>query len=456
MNNEANHVPDCSAIPPEARVERIRRALPAEGLFAGKEWLVSPDPFPLSPERFRFLEDFGRLLDKFTRACNELYRLSVRGKAPAWIHEYLDRGKPRELVESSRSKSLASQVARVIRPDLLLTETGFAVSELDNLPGGIGLTAWMNQAYSGLGDDVIGGGEGMLDGFEGIHPNGADIIVSRECSDYRPEMDWLAAQLNRRAAGGEGKLWKVLDAESYAPGGDERGIYRFLELFDLGNIPSADAVRRVAEDGTRDVSPPFKPFLEEKLWSALFWMRPLRPLWSRLLRESNRRRLEEVIPYSWIVDPSPLPQHAVIPRLDINRWEEMGEFSQAERQLVLKISGFSELAWGGRSVRIGHDLSQDEWRAAIREALERFETNPYVLQEFQKSRIVEHSFWNAEARRVETMKGRVRLCPYYFIGGDGSVGLKGVLATVCPADKKILHGMRDAIMAPCRVSESGY
>ena len=25
----------------------------------------------------------------------------------------------------------------------------------------------------------------------------------------------------------------------------------------------------------------------------------------------------------------------------------------------------------------------------------------------------------------------------------------GVLATVCPADKKILHGMRDAMMLPC-------
>ena len=27
----------------------------------------------------------------------------------------------------------------------------------------------------------------------------------------------------------------------------------------------------------------------------------------------------------------------------------------------------------------------------------------------------------------------------------------GILATICPADKKILHGMKDAIMAPCAV-----
>ena len=45
------------------------------------------------------------------------------------------------------------------------------------------------------------------------------------------------------------------------------------------------------------------------------------------------------------------------------------------------------------------------------------------------------------------MKGRVRLCPYYFCGVR-ETKLGGVLATICPADKKLLHGMKDAILAP--------
>jgi len=52
------------------------------------------------------------------------------------------------------------------------------------------------------------------------------------------------------------------------------------------------------------------------------------------------------------------------------------------------------------------------------------------------------------------MNGRVRLCPYYFVSGDGDAArsqLGGVLATVNPADKKIIHGMTDAILAPCAV-----
>jgi hypothetical protein len=45
------------------------------------------------------------------------------------------------------------------------------------------------------------------------------------------------------------------------------------------------------------------------------------------------------------------------------------------------------------------------------------------------------------------MKGRIRLSPYYFVE-PGKVQLRGALATIVPADKKLLHGMRDAIMVP--------
>ena len=48
------------------------------------------------------------------------------------------------------------------------------------------------------------------------------------------------------------------------------------------------------------------------------------------------------------------------------------------------------------------------------------------------------------------MSGRARLSPYYFVS-DGQAKLAGILATVCPLDKKLIHGMRDAIMVPCSV-----
>lgn len=50
------------------------------------------------------------------------------------------------------------------------------------------------------------------------------------------------------------------------------------------------------------------------------------------------------------------------------------------------------------------------------------------------------------------MSGRVRLSPYYFVEGD-QAKLGGILATICPKDKKIIHGMRDADpMVPCSLA----
>ena len=174
------------------------------------------------------------------------------------------------------------------------------------------------------------------------------------------------------------------------------------------------------------------------------------------------KRLQDIIPRSWILDPAPLPHHGVIPKIEINSFKELKKFSQREREYVLKISGFSEIGWGSRSVSIGHDLSQEEWSAAIENGLNSFDDHPYVLQEFHNGKLVHHPYFDPESGRVVDMEGRVRLCPYYFTEpsesgtGTPTIKLGGVLATICPADKKIIHGMSEAIMVPCRVDEDGY
>jgi hypothetical protein len=48
------------------------------------------------------------------------------------------------------------------------------------------------------------------------------------------------------------------------------------------------------------------------------------------------------------------------------------------------------------------------------------------------------------------MPGRARITPYYFVVGD-DVRLGGVSATVVPIDKKLIHGMVDAVIVPCAV-----
>ncbi|MEO6183195.1 MAG: hypothetical protein ABIP71_08895, partial [Verrucomicrobiota bacterium] len=105
-----------------------------------------------------------------------------------------------------------------------------------------------------------------------------------------------------------------------------------------------------------------------------------------------------------------------------------------------------------RGVYLGSDLSQGDWSAAVDLALNSFARSPFVLQRYHKPKIVAANWFDFEKNELVPLQGRVRLCPYYFVGGEGDfarANLGGVLATIVPADKKIVHGMRDAILAPC-------
>ena len=411
---------------PLERAHFVQDRLPAEGLFAEKSWRIPPQSLALDAPHSELLEKLGLVLHRFNLACNLLYRQSASGKAHPWVAPLLDAGKPPELVALSRHDKAKGQVAAVIRPDLILTEEGFALSELDSVPGGIGLTAWLQETYFALGDKVMGGPEGMRRGFESVL-NGGEVLISEESATYRPEMEWLV--------GAE----RVKSVEEYLPA--EGSTYRFFEAFDY---PQLTRFKDGWQPGQRPLTPPLKPYLEEKLWLALFWSRPLQEFWRQEIGEKGQKLLQQIIPYSWVLDPAPLPPHAVIPELNIQSWDELARFSQRQRQLVLKISGFSPLAWGSRGVHIGSDMPAEEWAAQVRTALAEFSRHPRLLQRFIKG-AVQRQDYLAENGEITSLLGRVRLCPYYFVVND-RVSLGGVLSTLVPADKKLIHGMRDAII----------
>lgn len=434
------------------RAEFVRAQLPGTGLFANHSWRVAPEPFALSSSLAKQFDKLGRVLLQFYRAANLLYRQSVEGKQPAWVAELLDRGKPADVVELQRSSAFKNDVPRVIRPDVLLTETGFCISELDSVPGGIGLTAWLNETYSGAMNGhgrVIGGTDGMIRGFESIFGNAArvHIVVSEEAATYRPEMEWIAGKLGDRFS---------VHGDTFTDARAGDAVYRFFELFDVPNVRSAQRLFELAHAKQIEMTPPPKTFFEEKLLFALLWNRNLREFWRQSLGDSFLKQMLDVVPRSWVVDPTPLPPHAAIPGLELTDWKQLKSLSQRERDLILKVSGYSPEAWGARGVFLGSDLSQADWSTAVDKAVARFDRSPYVLQHFCKPATVPSRYFDFERGDIVNMPGRVRLCPFYFVSGAGDSArttLGGVLATICPADKKIIHGMTDAILAPCSIAD---
>ncbi len=430
---------------PAEKVSHIRAAMPERGMFAGKEWLVSTQAFPIAHDLADKLNTLGPALLAFQKSCNELYHRSAAGEH-AWVAQLLDLGKPERMIALGCNARWRDFLPRVIRPDLILTEAGVSIAELDSLPGGIGLTGWLGETYAELDEKIIGGAGGMIDGFSKAYPQ-HDFLISRESGDYQPEMEWLADKLNVLHGGAREVInpWNVQPHELAG-----RDVYRFFELWDVDHVEHGAALLAMAERGEINFTPPLKPFLEEKLWLALFWSPQLREYWESSLIAEDLILLRECIPFGWVLNPVKLPLHAEWPRLGIHDWSEMKQFGNKERELVIKVSGWSEKAWGSRGVSVGHDLSHDEWSATIDHALESFTSNPHIMQRFARAKVIAHPVWNEEKQAEVMMQGRVRLCPYYFVAHD-EVKMGGVLATIVPADKKLLHGMKDAAMVPCSI-----
>ncbi|MBI3603876.1 MAG: hypothetical protein HY205_05460, partial [Nitrospirae bacterium] len=150
------------------RCRSVREALVRDGLYddplsvrhAGSEhqtsaqattrWRIAPQPFLLSPEDLRFFETLGTHLLAFYRGVNRLYLDSARGTQPAWVAAYFDQGKPDSLVAAGRLTPWEEHLPAVIRPDIIPTDDGptrhrMVMTELDSVPGGIGLTGALGR-----------------------------------------------------------------------------------------------------------------------------------------------------------------------------------------------------------------------------------------------------------------------------------------------------------------------
>jgi hypothetical protein len=488
--------------------QTIRSALAGQPLFEDKTWQLSPEAWPLTPEQVAQLEAIGAACFEFQQALETLYLRSAAGKnllrnkplLTPWVADYLDRGKPAALIAHARDPKNRGAFPVVLRPDLLVTDEGFILTELDSVPGGIGLTAFLNRLYAG-GENgpftassegagpgvpvrpgsIVGSDDAMIKNFHAaltaLRPEQRNpliaIVVSDEAATYRPEMQWLAHQLQL-----EGKRVFCLKPEDIFPlenslffdaeGNPEKIdiIYRFFELFDLENIRTQRFIFESWQAGEVAIAPPMRHFQEEKLALALFHHHLLQDFWAEALSGRALKLLRALIPPSWVMDPAPLPPGAVLdgPRVGgraLNDWRDLNNASQKERDLIIKISGYHETAWGARSVVLGSDCSREEWQQGVERALELAPTNLHVLQAYKKPRRLEHLVFDrpegdgaaveGDTMTAQNKPGRLRLCPYYFVV-DGKPRLSGALATFCPPDKKIIHGMQDAALLPSQVT----
>ncbi|MEM7792136.1 MAG: hypothetical protein AAF546_12095, partial [Verrucomicrobiota bacterium] len=234
------------------------------------------------------------------------------------------------------------------------------------------------------------------------------ILVSDEAATYRPEMEWIAKELRKR-----GRRVHVFHPDEVMPLGDTicvgidgdpqqvDVIYRFWELFDLANVPIAEHLLTASEEAQLSLTPPMRHFQEEKLSLALLHHHLLEDFWRENLPRESYRVLKQVVPQTWVMDPVALPPNAVLDAppvagKPIIRWDQLVEAGKKERNLIIKISGFHESAWGARSVTLGSDSSKADWEAAIQQAVAMADTSLHILQTYEKPKRLRHPVYRED------------------------------------------------------------
>lgn len=455
----------------------LKQSFTNHTFFKDKTWQLSPTPLELPIDLTYQLTNIGEACFEFLLAINKLYFASKANKSilrnknfiVPWVSQYFDRGKPPNLLTHANLEFIKHLTPQIIRLDLILTKENVALTEIEVIPGGIGFTAFLHQLYEKQ-NSLIGSSQNMLLGFyesmSSLTPHKENPIivlaVSDESETYRPEFEWLAAELRKSGKQVYCLNPKLLYSENSklkfkfdTTPLDVDVIYRFFELFDLESIPISSILINAVEKNEVIISPPLKPIFEEKLCLALFHHYQLQDFWQENLKPESFELLKTIIPPTWIIDGEPFGPNAILngPKINdqfLHSWEQLGETTQKNRNYIIKISGFHEKAWGARSITLGTDSSQAIWASKIKEALENAHKHPFVIQKFKKPKRILHPFFD-QSGELTDQPSRVRLCPYYM-KKNSKISLNGILATLCPADKKIIHGMSVATFIPCTTS----
>ena len=215
----------------------------------------------------------------------------------------------------------------VLRPDLLLTEDGFALTELDSVPGGIGLTAFLNRLYEGGGDAssaaatswwrvlpvarAPASGEAQSADRAGGERGGRDLPPGNAVAGRRAAAAGAAGVLP--AAGGRvsARRRPVLRRRGHA--GEDR--YHLPVLRAVRPRPTSARRRISSRPGPTarwSLRRPCAISRRRNSRSPSFTTIACRIIWAESLGRRTLKLLRQLIPMSWVMDPAPLPPGAVL------------------------------------------------------------------------------------------------------------------------------------------------
>jgi hypothetical protein len=152
---------------------------------------------------------------------------------------------------------------------------------------------------------------------------------------------WREAVADAASAALQGDGWFVLECVFQEDG----------KLKLLAEMPSHEAAANIiAAWAAKNSDTSAEPLLRVPegfhfpWWTAFLRVRPLRDFWESELRRSGWEQLVELLPDGWLLDRTPLPPGAVIPRLEITDWSELPQRISPDRNFGIQAADGTKVA----------------------------------------------------------------------------------------------------------------
>jgi hypothetical protein len=359
-------------------------------------FFISADELILSPVEAKLFKDLGAALAELFSVLSQ-----VRGDKPDYFF---------------------------FRPDVLLTEEGYKVCEVELSPFGFPLAVFLEDAYNAIrkkGGRKIWS-QNVLKKFvdfwqKRTKTKKGRFVFSSHTEQFIGQFEFLSKRLKSLGYDFKPVILKSKISNFNAP------LYRCFYLYEKSMAEFWEKVKTVKK------LPGETSFYETKLPLAIFTNdESVR----QKLSKKSRKTLDSMLLPTWVLESDSLPKSFP---LGISNWTEIAELSKSKRKFVIKRIGDHPQASWAKSVVFLHKISALATRQLIETAL--LESGQWIIQPFINSKKVTQNYYSFSDKKWIDMKGRVRLTPYYsFDKGEWLVGKATIRRNTL-----LIHGATDSI-----------
>lgn len=367
---------------------------------------VSPVPFKLTKSQKEEMLYIGKAICNYMDACIELYNSNQD------VKEVLDRGKPKKYINNEVPNYL------FLRPDLILTQSGFSICEIETSPFGLGLAEVLTRTYGNAGFDPIITQNSLKNYIQSKTEKEGTIAYSDNVKSFKGQLDFLAEEI----FSGNENIWKSQNVSHNSVNNGE--IYRAFYLSDAYKDKNIERFLQQPHNNIPSSTPQF----EEKALMAFIWDKRYMKFFESQLGKTEFELLRKSIPKTWILGEERYVDGG-LPEGKENSMD-ICTLGKSKRQFVLKSSGFNVHSSWSEGVVFLHKMGGAVAREKMQLAMNDF-NHLYIMQEFRHGKIVPMTYIDESGQQEVTMNARIRVTPYFSYQPDNRGELIAAKVTGC-------------------------